>query len=156
MPTVRRSRTVPASPSAVWEIVADPTQLSRWWPGVQRVEDASRAEWTLVLESSKGRPVRADYTRVRAQRPRRLHWRQEVDETPFEGFLAAAETEVSLEPREEGRATRVVLESRERLRGVSALGGLMVRRATRRRLDGALEGLARLTAPAGDDGGEPA
>jgi uncharacterized protein YndB with AHSA1/START domain len=154
MPTVRRSRIVPASPSAIWEIVADPTQLPRWWPDVQRVEDASRAEWTLVLQSSKGRPVRADYTRVRAQRPHRMHWRQEVDETPFEGFLAAAETELSLEPREDGRATRVVLESRERLRGVSALGGLMVRRAARRRLDGALEGLVRLTAAPDRGGGE--
>jgi uncharacterized protein YndB with AHSA1/START domain len=149
---------VEAPPQTVWRIVADPVELPRWWPGVQRMEDATREEWTTVLQSAQGRTVRADYTRVHDERPRRLRWRQEVEETPFEGFLAEAETDVSLEPVDGGRATRVVLESRERLRGVSALGGLMVRRATRRRLDGALGGLARLIATrahdarAGEDG----
>ncbi len=41
-------------------------------------------------------------------------------------------------------ATRVEMEVRERLKGVSVLGGFMLRRATRRRVDGALEGLARV------------
>lgn len=143
MPTVRRARTVEAPPEAVWRLVADPHDLPRWWPGVERVEDASPTAWTAVLLSAKGRPVRADYTLLEAERPHRLRWRQEVDETPFERFLAEAETEVRLSPAGEGDSTRVEIEATERLRGVSMLGGFMVRRATRRRLDGALEGLAR-------------
>ena len=126
----------------MWEIVDDPHHLPRWWPDVERVEDASREEWTAVLRSGKGRPVRADYTRVSAEPRRLIRWRQEVEETPFEGFLASAETELSLEPVDGG--TRVVLEARERLRGISALGGLMVRRAARKRLDGALAGLEEI------------
>jgi hypothetical protein len=114
---------------------------------VERVEDASPTAWTTVLLSSKGRPVRADYTRVEAARPHRLRWRQEVDETPFERFLAEAETEVRLSPGGEGASTRVEMETTERLRGVSMLGGFMVRRATRRRLDTALDGLARVLEP---------
>ena len=143
MPTVRRAGIVAGPPEAVWRVVADPHDLPRWWPGVERVEDASPTAWTTVLLSKRGRPVRADYTRLEAERPRRLRWRQEVDETPFERFLAEAETEVRLSPAAEGEATHVELEATERLRGVSMLGGLMVRRATRRRLDEALEGLAR-------------
>lgn len=154
MPTVRRSRTVAAAPATVWRIVADPAELPRWWPGVQRVEDASREEWTTVLQSAGGRTVRADYTRTRAERPHRLAWRQEIEETPFEGFLSEAQTELSLEPVRDGCATRVRLESRERLQGVSTLGGLIVRRAAGKRLDGALEGLARLMATGAEGAAE--
>jgi uncharacterized protein YndB with AHSA1/START domain len=141
VPTVRRSRTVEAEPEAVWRLVADPHHMPRWWPRVQRVEDASPEAFTVVFGSSRGKPVRADFTRVRAERPRCLVWRQEVDETPFERFLAAAETELRLSPAGQ-RGTRVELEARERLRGLSTLGAFMVRRATRRRLDEALESLA--------------
>jgi len=145
MPTVRRGRTVDSTPDTVWALVADPHHLPRWWPRVQRVEDASPEAWTVVLASPRGRPVRADFTRVLAERPRRLVWRQEVEETPFEGFLADAETEVTLSP--EGEGTRVQLEAREKLRGISNFGGIMVRRATRKRLDQALAGLAEIVGP---------
>jgi len=145
MPTVRRARTVEVPPRAVWDLIAEPHDLPRWWPGVQRVEDASPRAWTTVLLSRKGRPVRADYTRVDADPPRRIVWRQEVDETPFERFLAESETEVTLGAAAgDHEATRVEMEVRERLKGVSVLGGFMLRRATRRRVDGALEGLARV------------
>ncbi len=144
MPTVRRSRTVEADAEAVWSVVADPHHMPRWWPRVQRVEDASPEAFTVVFGSSRGKPVRADFTRVRAERPKSLVWRQEVDETPFERFLAASETELRLSADAAG-GTRVELEARERLRGLSSLGGFMVRRATRRRLDEALEALADVT-----------
>lgn len=126
----------------VWELVSDPAHLPRWWPGVERVEDATRTTWTTVLLTRRGRAVRADYTRVLAEAPRRLVWRQEVDETPFERFLAGAETEIAIEAGN-GSPTRVEIESRERLRGVSSFGGAFARRAARRRLDGALRGLVR-------------
>ncbi len=146
MPTVRRGRTLDSTPEALWALVADPHHLPRWWPRVQRVEDATPEAWTVVLASPRGRPVRADFTRVRAERPTRLVWRQEVEETPFEGFLADAETEVTL-TAEGAQGTRVELEAREKLRGISSLGGLMVRRATRKRLDQALAGLAAIAGP---------
>ena len=81
---VRRERVVSGAPTDVWRIVSDPARLPAWWPGVSRVEDASREAWTTVLVSPKGKAVRADYTRVEADAPRLLVWRQEVAESPFE------------------------------------------------------------------------
>jgi len=143
MPTVTRTRTVAAPPERVWSLIANPERFADWWPHVQRVEDASSSAWTLVLGSERGRrALRADYTRVAAEHPRRLSWRHEVEETPFERVLAGSETDVELAPAEGG--TRVRISERLRLRGFSRLGGLQVRRATARRLDGALDGLERV------------
>ena len=147
MPTVRRQRTVAAEPEAVWDVVSDPHHLPRWWPAVQRVEEASPAAWTSVVSTKRGRTVRLDYTRVRAEAPTRLAWRQEVEESPFERLLSEAVIELALEPADD-RATRVELSSRQRLRGMARFGAPMVRRATRRQLDEALEGLDLIV---GDD-----
>jgi uncharacterized protein YndB with AHSA1/START domain len=141
---VRRTRTIDAAPGAVWAVISDPHHLPRWWPALQRVEDASPAAWTKVLVSPKGKPVRADFTRVGSEPERRLVWRQEVSESPFERILRAAETEISLEPARDGR-TQVALTATERLRGLARFGAPMVRRAARRRLDSALDGLERIT-----------
>jgi carbon monoxide dehydrogenase subunit G len=46
-------------------------------------------------------------------------------------------------------ATRVTLEQRQRLRGAAAFGGLIVRRATRRILDEALDRLEEVHGRAG-------
>ena len=148
MPTVARARTLRATPQAVWEVVADPYHLPRWWPRVERVEDATPDAWTTVMRSSRGRAVRADFTRTEARRPQRLAWRQELAETPFERVFAAASTELSLRP-EGDAATRVELKAVQRLRGRSRFGGFIARRAARRQLDAALEGLERIV-------GEPA
>jgi len=145
VPTVKRSRTIAAERDALWEIVADPYHLPRWWPSVQRVEDASPDAWTKVLRSPKGRTVRADFTRVSAEPPARLVWRQEVEESPFERILREAVTEISLEPA--NGATRVELRSTQRLRGLARFGSFMVRRATRRLLDEALSGLEHAAVP---------
>ena len=145
MPTVKRSRTIAAERDALWEIVSDPYHLPRWWPSVQRVEDASPDAWTKVLRSPKGRTVRADFTRVSAEPPARLVWRQEVEESPFERILREAVTEISLEPEDGG--TRVELRSTQRLRGLARFGSFMVRRATRRLLDEALSGLEHAAVP---------
>ena len=150
MPTVSRARTVPAGPQEVWELLVDPYHLPRWWPRVERVEDATQDAWTTVMRSSSGRAVRADYTRVDARRPTRLVWRQELDETPFERVFAEASTEVTLRPEGE-TATRVELRAVQRLRGRSRFGGFLARRAARRQLDAALDGLERVFA--GDRGG---
>jgi hypothetical protein len=69
-------------------------------------------------------------------------WVQEVESSPFERLLRSAETEVRLE--RDGDDTRVTVTLRQRLRGVGAFGGLMVRRANRQVTDEALERLGRL------------
>ncbi len=123
-------------------MVSDPWRLPAWWPGVQRVEEATPEAWTKVLASPKGRIVRADYTCVQSEAPHRLIWRQEVDESPFERVFAESLAEIELEPAGEGE-TRVKLTLDQRLRGKSRFGGMMVRRAMRRNLDEALDGLKR-------------
>ena len=142
MPTVVRARTVEAASLPLWDVVSDPVRLPQWWPGVQRVEDASREAWTTVLGTPGGRSVRADYTLVQAEKPHRLTWRHEVEESPFERILSASETELELEPASRGTVVR--LTARLRMRGLSRFGGMQVRRATRRQLDGALDGLQAL------------
>jgi uncharacterized protein YndB with AHSA1/START domain len=137
----RRRREIAAPRERLWDVVADPHHLARWWPGVERVEDASAEEWTLVFRSGRGRAVRADYTLVEAERPERLCWRQELEATPFERFLAESVTEVRLAPEREGAATRVELSVRQRLRGWARVGAFLFRGASRRRLDEALANL---------------
>jgi uncharacterized protein YndB with AHSA1/START domain len=144
VPEVTRGRTVAAPLDRVWELVSDPFHLPRWWPLTARVEDATALAWTSVLKSARGTTVRADYTRTAYEPPRRIGWQQELEESPFERVFASASTSVRLEPEGDG-ATRVELTAEERLRGRYRLGGWMVRRAARRRLDEALAGIAAAT-----------
>src|SRR5438045_6655454 len=139
MPTVTRSRTIAAPQQQVWELISDPYHLPRWWPTVQRVEDVSEETWTTVATSSRGRAVRFDWTRVYAQAPERIVWRQELDQTPFERFLRESITGVILEP--DGDSTTVELRIVRRMRGLARFGGIQMRRAIRRELDGALRQL---------------
>jgi uncharacterized protein YndB with AHSA1/START domain len=142
LPSVVRARTLGADQGTLWELVSDPWHLPRWWPQLQRVEDASEEAWTKVLQSARGRVVRADYSRVEADPPRRIAWRHEVDESPFEAILADSVIVITLEP-EDARHTRVEMRAEQKLRGSYRFGGFMLRRATRRQLDEALDGLER-------------
>lgn len=143
MPTVRRSRTLRATPQDVWAVVGDAHHLPRWWPRVTRVEDVRDGAFTQVLRTAKGAPVRADFEVVESDSPRVRRWAQQLVNTPFERVLAQSEVEVRLEP--EGRsATRVELSLVQRLNGTARLGGFMVRGAGRRQLDDALDGLEQL------------
>lgn len=138
--TVRRSRTVPASAEAVWTVVGDPHNLPRWWPLTERVEAVDDDAWTSVLRSQRGKAVRADY-RVEAHEPRRRRvWSQQLEGTPFERLVREHRTEVTLAP--DGDNTAVTLTVTQKGRGTARLGSWMVRRATRRRLDEALDALA--------------
>src|SRR3989442_104051 len=130
MPTVVRSREVQASPAEVWELVSDPAQLPRWWPRVERVEEATPTAWTKVMRSPRGRTIRADFTRTAAERPRRLAWRQEVEESPFERVFAEIATEISIEGAADG-GSRVELTAIHRLRGRSRFGGFTAWRRPR-------------------------
>lgn len=137
----RRSRLITAPAEEVWRLIEDPHHMPRWWPGVTRVEGVSDEAFTQVHVTSKGRPVRIDFTVVASERPWRRIWQQELAGTPFERVLGEAVTEIVLEPRGEG--TEVTIEQRQRLRGYSRTGGLLLRRATVKRLDEALEGVER-------------
>jgi uncharacterized protein YndB with AHSA1/START domain len=140
--TVKRQRTVAAAPGAVWDLVSDPHHLPRWWPRVQRVEEVTGDAWTKVLKTPRGKTVRADYTRESWRPPKEIVWRQEVEESPFEMILEEAVTTIEIEPAGDAE-TRVRLKTEQELRGRYRLGGLMVRRATRRQLDEALDGIER-------------
>jgi uncharacterized protein YndB with AHSA1/START domain len=142
---VRRELTLPAAPADVWRVVSDPTRLPQWWPGVSRVEEASPEAWTKVLTSSKGKTVRADYTRLEADEARRLLWRHEVEGSPFERILARSTTEIVLEP-ENGR-TRVEIAVSQQPRGWARLSPFQLRAAATRQVEGALEGLERVLGP---------
>jgi uncharacterized protein YndB with AHSA1/START domain len=138
----------------VWDLVSDPHHLPRWWPRTIRVEDVKgaaggrRTRWTTVLGTKRGRGVRADYRCTDATTGERYVWHQEIEGTPFEKVLRSSELEIRLEDVEE--STSVSLASAERLRGLSKLGSPMMRRAARRRLDEALDGMER--ALTGDGG----
>ena len=141
-PVVSRSRTVPAAPERLWTAVADPACLPDWWAGRRTREDASREAWTTVLQHTQGRTLRADYTLLESDHPRRLSWRHEVDESPFERIPTRRSPCSSSNPSR--RARRARLTTRPELRGMSKLGGLQVSRATRKQLDEALDGLQAL------------
>jgi len=143
MPTTRAHRTIPATQDELWATVRDPNHQPHWWPRVERVEAVAGGHFTQVLKSDRGRSVRADFRMGRTDKPTVVTWEQLVQDTPFEKVLQHSQTEVRLEP-EAGGATRVTLEQRAKLRGLSRLGGFLVRRATRTQLREALDGLERL------------
>jgi uncharacterized protein YndB with AHSA1/START domain len=145
MPTTRRTRLVGAVPEDVWRVVADPDHFPRWWPRVRRVESVAGERWTKVLGTTKGKSVRADEHLVESEAPRRRTWTQDLEESPFERMFREVTTEVVLEP--EAGGTRVTLALHQRLRGINRLGGFLLRRASVRVLDEALDGLERVCGP---------
>ena len=140
MPVTSRSREFPAPLDEVWRIVGDPYHLPRWWPHVTRVEAVAGGRFTEVLQGARsGRNVRADFRIDEKRKGEVLRFSQELEGSPFERVLREAQTEIALTPAGEG--TRVTVTLRQKLRGLSRLGGFMVRRATRKILDEALDGL---------------
>jgi hypothetical protein len=107
------------------------------------VEAVDPERYTEVLATDKGRAVRADFRVLESSAPEVRRFRQEIEGSPFERLLRSAETTIRLAPDRAG-ATRVTVEIHQRLRGMGTFGGFMVRRATRRVADEALEGLDRL------------
>lgn len=142
MPSVSRRLTIEAPPERVWELVSDHHHLPRWWPGVQRVEGVERGRFTEVIHTRRGRAVRVDFQVTENEPPQRQVWEQELPGTPFERVLSESVIEVAIDAAPEG--SEVTISQRQRLRGYSRTGGWMLHRATRRKLDEALEGLARI------------
>ena len=144
MATARKSRTIAASPERVWEVVGDPHHFPRWWPGVVRMEGVGPNGFTQVFTTKKGRAVRVDFRVLESETERRHCWQQEITGTPFERVLTESVTKLTLEPVPSG--TLVTVEQQQKLKGYSRTGGLMLRRATNKRLDEALATLAQLFA----------
>ena len=154
MPTARASRKIAAPAEQLWQLVCDPHHLPRWWPRVTRVEAVDANAFTEVMQTKKGKWVRADFDIVRVDEHERvLTWAQRVEGTPFARVLSAAETELVLAPVAD--ATQVTIELRQTLAGYSPrfgmlagvsprMGGRMVRRAAQRTVEQALDGLERL------------
>ncbi|MGO9754604.1 MAG: SRPBCC family protein [Solirubrobacteraceae bacterium] len=141
----QRSRTIAAAQTRVWAVLDDPHHLPRWWPGVARVEGVENGHWTQVYLTKQGRPVRFDYQQLLVDPPRRVVWEQEVAGTPLARVMAESLTEILLEG--DGATTCVTIAQRQKLRGYSRTGGLLMRRGAAARLGEALEGLARILEP---------
>jgi uncharacterized protein YndB with AHSA1/START domain len=138
----RRERTIAAAPQRVWEVIVDAHHMPRWWPGVKRMEGVEEDRFTQVFTTKRGRSVRMDFQVLASEAPYRRCWAQQIEGTPFERVLSEAITEVLLDPVDGG--TRVTIAQRQKLRGYSRTGGFLLRRATRARLDEALDGLQRV------------
>jgi uncharacterized protein YndB with AHSA1/START domain len=145
VPTIRRTRVIAADRRAVWDVVADPHHLARWWPKVARVEDVQERErgagtrWTEVLTTASGKGVRAEFRCVRSREPEQYSWEQEIEGSPFAKVFKSSVTTLELE--EDPGGTRVTIELEQQLRGLSRLGGFMLRRASGEQVDDALDGL---------------
>lgn len=143
---VSRQRTVGASVEEAWRLVSDPYNLPRWWPRAARVENVEkrgsgrRSQWTMVLETSEGRGVRADFRCTSAAEGERYVWEQQLEGTPFEKHLRASRVEIGLRGGA-GEGTEVSLSSTQTLRGMSRLGSPLMRRGQREILDAALDGI---------------
>jgi uncharacterized protein YndB with AHSA1/START domain len=155
MARARRSRVIPAPREDVWDVLSDPYHLPRWWPNVARVEavherkGGSGSQWTKVFETRTGKSVRADFRCRFSRAPEAYGWEQEIPGSPFEKYLRSSVTDFSLS--DSGGGTLVEIESDQRLRGISRFGGgTMLRRATARQLDEALDALERSFATDGD------
>ena len=140
MPTARRARTLPTTPDRVWRVVGDPHHLPRWWPKVRRVESVVGDRFTQVMRTEKGKDIRADFRIVEEDPPRLLRFEQDIEGTPFEGFLQESVTTIEAAP--DGDGTKETISTRHRLRGIAKLGGgTLLKRATRKQLDEALQAL---------------
>lgn len=148
MATTRRTRTIHAPVEELWETLADPHHLPRWWPRVERVEDVTDDAFTEVLRASSGRSVRADFTLVASDAgdvERRLRWAQQIAGTPFARVLRSSEIEIHLKPSRAGDATEVTIALHQVLAGfVPRLGSFLARRAAGETLEEALDGLERI------------
>ena len=126
----------------VLALARDPERMPQWWPSVSRVEETGGEAWTAVMQTERGKTLRADYTVLESVEPERLVWRHEIEESPFERIMSDSRYQLVLEP--EGDGTRVKLAHRTRLRGFARFGVIQVRLATRKTLERALDGLATL------------
>ena len=139
---VARSRAIRAPAADVWRVLADPYALPRWWPMVRRVDGVGEQGWTMLLGKPGGRGVRADQRLEASSEAEGLRrWSLAVPGSPFERVLSSSVVEARVV--DEGDGSELTLELRQAPRGWARFGGFMLRRAARRQLGDALEGMAR-------------
>jgi uncharacterized protein YndB with AHSA1/START domain len=162
VPRVSRKKVVGAPIDEVWKLVSDPYHLPRWWPRTIRVENVNkvkggrRSQWTSVLETRSGRGVRADYRVISCAEKDRYVFEQQLEGTPFEKVLRSSVTEIVLTPRANDEGTEVRLGNRQRLRGLSRLGSMLMGRGQRQILAEALESIERVLVGESDGDGAQA
>jgi hypothetical protein len=109
---------------------------------VEGVEGAGAgAQWTVVLGTAEGRGVRADFRCSEVVKGEHFAWEQLLAGTPFERHLRRYDVEGTLRGR--GAATSIELTVSQSLRGLSRLGGPMMRRGQGSLLEDALDGIER-------------
>jgi uncharacterized protein YndB with AHSA1/START domain len=145
-----RSRLLIVHPQTLWEVIEDPFQMPRWWPGVTRIEGVEEDRFTQVFQTKRRHTVRMDFRVLVSEAPGsggeasgHRAWEQDVQGTPFERVLDRAITEVLIDPAH-GGTSQVTIAQLQKLRGYSRTGTLVMRRATNKRLDQALDALAQL------------
>jgi uncharacterized protein YndB with AHSA1/START domain len=145
VPTARRSRLIAAPAQDLWDVIADPHHLPRWWPRVARVEDVEAGAFTEVMKTGRGKTVRADFELVSSDAgARSLSWRQRLAGSPFARVLSEAQTTISLKEATEGTEVTIVL--KQTLAGIlPRLGSRMVRRAAANTIEQALDGLEHIS-----------
>jgi uncharacterized protein YndB with AHSA1/START domain len=139
---VTRTRTLRAPADAVWDVLSDPYAFPRWWPLVRRVEGVGEAGWTMVLGKPGGRGIRADHALEASEAGRLRRWALVVPGSPFERIVSASVIEARLEPAGDGGAA-LTLSLEQRPVRWTRLAPFLLRRAARRQLDDALDGMAR-------------
>ena len=108
--TVRLTKTIPASPEAVFRAWTEPAQVSRWFapPGARvaeaRIALAPGGEWRVGIEDGDGvvHTAFGVYREVRAPERLVLTW-------DWKGASAVGETEVTVAFETEGGSTRLVV-----------------------------------------------
>ena len=140
MATARRTRTIAATPQQ--RVGGDRGSASHARAGGRGSSGwraSSEDRLTQVFTTKKGRAVRIDFRLLESEiRRGDGAWEQEIAGTPFERVLIESITEIALEPVDDG--TRVTIAQRQKLRGYSRTGGFLLRRATAKKLDEALDG----------------
>ena len=68
------------------------------------MEEVGEEAWTTVMETARGKSLRADYTVLESVEPERLVWRHEIEESPFERIMSDSRYQLVLEP--DGGGTR--------------------------------------------------
>jgi uncharacterized protein YndB with AHSA1/START domain len=157
VPKTKRTRLIAADRMSVWGVVSDPYHLVRWWPRAKRIEHVRErkrgtgSQWTQVFQARSGRDVRADFQCTFSREGEAYGWEQQIaGDSPFAKLLRSSATEIRLQTAA-GDATKVTIEQTQKLRGINRFGGFMVKRATRRQLDEALDGLEAALGAAGGE-----
>ena len=143
MAVSQRTRTLPASQQELWELIADPHHMPRWWPGVTRMEGVEEDRLTQVFKTRRGHTVRADFRVLTPTRRGRAPGSRRSPGPRSSASCTSRSSRSGSRPAGSG-ATEVTIVQQQKLRGYSRTGGFLLRRAARDKLDEALDGLERI------------